>query len=367
MNLLTLILFAGGLVLLVSGGELLVRGSSRLAVAIGISPLVVGLTVVAFGTSAPELAVSVMASLTHEADLAVGNIVGSNVSNILLVLGASALIAPLTVSQQLIRLDVPLMILISAVMYGMASNGNVSTVEGAILFAGLIVYTVFAIVKSRSEGRKVRQEYQERFGTVPETRRNSRQTLVDTFLIVAGITILVTGSRMVVSSAISIAEFFGVSELIIGLTIVAVGTSLPELATSVVAAIRGERDIAVGNVVGSNIFNILSVLGLTALVVPKGVDVAPAALSFDIPVMIAVSVACLPVFFAGYAIRRWEGGLFVFYYGAYITYLVLAAAEHDVLPIYNRVMLWFVIPITLLTFVVITLQSMRKESPSGTP
>ncbi|HUO85735.1 MAG TPA: calcium/sodium antiporter [Thermoanaerobaculia bacterium] len=361
MTLQMILLFLGGLALLVGGGELLVRGASRFAVSVGISPLVVGLTVVAFGTSAPELAVSVLASLTGEADLAVGNVVGSNISNILLILGLSALVAPLTVSQQLVRLDVPLMIGVSVVMLLMALNGNISTLEGTILFGGVVLYSVFAIRKSRSESRNVKEQYEEEFGAHSSARRTTRQTTVDIVLVMTGIALLVSGSRLLVVAAVSMAQSFGVSELVIGLTIVAIGTSLPELATSVVAAVKGERDIAVGNVVGSNLFNILCVLGLTAVVVPSGVSVAPAALSFDIPIMIAVSVACLPVFFTGFAIRRWEGGLFVFYYLTYISYLVLQAAEHDALHAFSRTMLWFVIPITLITLTVITVQALRKQ------
>jgi len=188
----------------------------------------------------------------------------------------------------------------------------------------------------------------------------------DIGLVVLGIVLLNIGAKFLVDSAVEIAEHFGVSELVIGLTIVAVGTSLPELATSVVAAIRGERDIAVGNVVGSNLFNILCVVGMTAIVVPEGLRVAPGALSFDIPVMIAVSVAALPIFFNGYRIERWEGGLFLFYYVAYVLYVILAAAHHDALALYSAMMFWFVIPLTVLTLGVVTLRAVRRQIPPGT-
>jgi cation:H+ antiporter len=178
---------------------------------------------------------------------------------------------------------------------------------------------------------------------------------------------LVSGAQWLVEGAVAIARLLGVSELIIGLTIVAVGTSLPELATSVVAAIRRERDIAVGNAIGSNIFNILSVLGLTALVAPNGVAVSPAALNFDLPVMIAVAVACLPVFFNSYRIERWEGVMFLGYYVAYTAYLALAATEHEALPLFSSVMLWFVIPLTAVTLLVVTVRTLRARAllPDG--
>ncbi|MDX1584006.1 MAG: calcium/sodium antiporter, partial [Thermoanaerobaculia bacterium] len=296
------LMFIGGLALLVLGGDWLVRGSARLAVAIGITPLVVGLTVVAFGTSAPELAVSVQASIGGQADLAIGNILGSNISNILLILGLSAVFAPLVVSQQLIRLDVPLMIVVSIVAFGLSLDGRVSTWDGWFLVAALVAYTVFAIVNSRKETKKIHEQYEKEFGEKPEAAERAHLGK-DLFLIVIGIGGLVLGSKWLVTSAVAVARFFGVSELVIGLTIVAIGTSLPELATSVVAAMKGQRDIAVGNVVGSNLFNILSVLGLTAVVVPLGIPVPSAALTFDFPVMIAVSIACLPIFFIASGIQ----------------------------------------------------------------
>ena len=237
MSLMTLILLAVGLAMLVCGAELLVRGASALAASLGISRLVIGLTVVAFGTSAPEMAVSVMAAWEGQAGIALGNVVGSNICNVLLILGLSAVVAPLVVAHQVVRLEVPIMI----------------------------------------------------------------------------------------------------------------GTSLPELATSVVASLRGERDIAVGNVVGSNIFNILAVLGLTALVAPTGLPVPPVALTFDLPVMLAVAVSCLLIFMAGYRINRWEGLLFLGYYGVYLLFLVLTAIDHDSRLLLSQAMLWFALPLTVLT------------------
>jgi len=308
--------------------------------------------------------VSVQASLAGQADLAVGNVIGSNISNILLILGMSAIAAPLVVSQQLVRLDVPLMIGVFGLMWLMALDGRISTIDGGILFTGAIAYTVFAIRKSRKENREIQEEYEKEFGKADGKTTSLWWNLG---LVVAGIALLAVGSNWLVDSATAIARVLGVSELVIGLTVVAVGTSLPELATSVVASIKGERDIAAGNVVGSNLFNVLSVLGLTAIVVPTGVPVASSVLSFDIPIMFVVGLACLPIFFSGYRIDRWEGSIFVFYYLAYVLYLVLDASGHDSLPLYSRVMILFVVPISVLTILIITWRSFRQQRIEGPP
>ena len=358
----TLGLFVLGLVLLVAGAEWLVRGASRLAASCGVSPLVVGLTVVAFGTSAPELAVSVSSALAGNPDIAVGNVVGSNILNVLFILGLAALITPLVVAQQLVRLDVPLLIGVSLLMYGLALDGRVGRLDGLLLFAGVVAYTVFSIVKSRRESAEIQAEYAQEFGAAePQTRRG---ILMDLLLIAAGLALLVLGARWLVDGAVAIARHFGLSELIIGLTIVAVGTSLPEVAATVVASLRGERDIAVGNVIGSNLFNILAVLGLTALLAPAGVPVSSAALRLDIPVMIAVAVACLPVFFTGHLIARWEGALFLGYYLAYASYLILYATEHALLPAFSGAMLGFVLPLTAITLAVLAWRAWRAGTRS---
>ncbi len=354
-------MFAGGLALLIFGAEWLVKGASRLAARIGISPLVIGLTVVAFGTSSPEMAVSVQSSLAGQADIAVGNVVGSNIFNILFILGISAAITPLIVQQQLIRLDVPIMIGVSLVMYFLSLDGSIGRLEGALLFAGIIAYTVFLIIQSRKEkNQAVKDEYAQEYADKKET--GWKPWLVNIGLVLAGLGLLVYGSNLLVDSAITIARWLGLSELIIGLTIVAAGTSMPEVATSVTAAIRGERDIAVGNVVGSNIFNILSVLGLTALVAPSGTPVSPAAGVFDIPVMLAVAVLALPIFFTGNRIERWEGWLFIFYYAAYTTYLILEASRHAALPLFNNVLLFAIIPITAITLIASLVLERRKAA-----
>lgn len=344
----TLGMLSGGLVLLVVGAEALVKGASRLALKMGIPPLIIGLTVVAFGTSAPEMAVSVKGSLMGQADIALGNVVGSNIFNVLFILGISAIITPLVVSQQLIRWDVPLMIVVSVLVYLMALDGKIGRWDGLFLFSGIMAYTYFAIRASRREKALVKKEYEQEFGD-KQKGKESHPLWIQIVLILAGLALLVLGARWLVDSAIQIATYLGVSEVIIGLTIVAAGTSLPEVATSVIASIRGERDIAVGNVVGSNIFNILAVLGLSSLVSPSGVAVAPSLEGFDIPVMIAVAVACLPIFFTGHRINRWEGWLFLGYYAAYTIYLILASMKHDALPLFGSTMLWYVLPVTILT------------------
>ena len=338
-------LLVGGFALLVVGAELLVRGAVRLAAAAGVSSLVVGLTVVAFGTSAPELAVSVGAGLGGQADIALGNVVGSNILNVLLILGVSALIVPLSVARQLVRLDVPLMIGVSLATAGMALDGRVGRVEGLMLCSGLVWYVWWSIRVSR------RHPPSEVSGEVTADARGHHTTtwwLGSAALTLGGLGLLVLGARFMVDGAVAMARVLGVSELVIGLTVIAAGTSLPEVATSVVAAIRGQRDIAVGNVVGSNIFNLLGVLGLTAMVSPHGVGVAGAVLAFDLPVMLAVAIVCLPVFFTGSTISRAEGALLLAYYGLYLAYLLLGAAGHGAQPVLGAVVLYFVVPLTVL-------------------
>ncbi|MDO9244505.1 MAG: calcium/sodium antiporter [Rhodocyclaceae bacterium] len=350
MDLTVIALFVLGLVLLVAGAEFLVRGAARLASRLGISPLVIGLTVVAFGTSAPELAVSVQAGLAGQADIAVGNVVGSNIVNVLLILGISALIVPLVVSQQLVRIDVPLLIGASVLFLLMGQDGHIGLFDGILLFAGIVGYILFALRQSRKESAQIEDEYAQEFGGGGKL---GGALPLQIALIVAGLAMLVLGSHWLVEGAVAFARLFGVSELIIGLTIVAIGTSLPELATSVVAALRGERDIAVGNVVGSGIFNLLAIAGIAAMVTPGGLEVAPALVRFDIPIMLAAAFACLPVFAKGHLIPRWQGMLFIAYYVAYVAYLVLDATRHAVLPTFSAAMIGFVLPLTAITLIVV--------------
>lgn len=315
---------AVGLVVLTAGAEVLVRGAVGLAAAARISPLVIGLTVVAFGTSAPELVVSLRAALTGQPEIAVGNVVGSNIFNVLVILGLSALIVPLRVAQQLVRLDVPLLIVTSLVVYGMCRDGRLDQLEGGVLAAALVAYTVWLIRKSRRENSAaVLGEYATEFSE--QTPSTPGRMLLFVAMVAAGLGMLVVGADLFVDSAIVVARGWGLSELVIGLTLVAAGTSMPEVATSLVAAFKGERDIAVGNVVGSNIFNLMGVLGLSGLVAPGGLPVGPEMVNQDIPVMVLVAVACLPVFLIGHAIERWEGGVLLAFYVLYTAALVCEA------------------------------------------
>ncbi len=342
------LLFVLGLVALVAGAEALVRGASRLAVSWGISPLVVGLTVVAFGTSAPEMAVSVDAALSGSVDIAVGNVVGSNIANVLLILGLSALIAPLFVHEQIIRQEIPIMIGASLVVVAMSLDGGIGRVEAAALFALVIAYTIFLVRQSR----RATQATTDEFASEIPTSRWDRHWSVQAALVIGGLALLILGADWLVGAAVAFARVMGVSDLVIGLTVVAVGTSMPEIATSLIAALRGQRDIAVGNVVGSNIFNLLAVLGAAGVVSAGGLAVPDAARNFDLWVMLAVAFACLPILLTGREIARWEGALFLGYYAAYVLYLILAAQQHGSLPAYSSIMLSYVMPLTVVTLVV---------------
>jgi len=362
MDILTLVLFMLGLVFLVAGAEALVKGASFLASAVGVSPLVIGLTVVSFGTSAPELAVSVNAALNDQADIAVGNIVGSNIFNVLFILGISAIIVPLIVNQQLVRFDVPLMIVASAVTWLMSLDGSISRFDGLLLFAGIIGYTAMTVIAGRRIERQERAKKKEEESNAPTAEKLSGKLATNIGLIIVGLALLILGSKWLVDGAVALATTMGLSPLVIGLTIVAAGTSLPEVATSVMAAVRGQRDIAVGNVVGSNIFNLLGILGLTAVIAPSGVPVNPALLSMDIPFMVAVAIACLPIFFTGHVIARWEGILFLLYYVAYTIYLLLAANQHDALSSYSTIVFLWVTPLVALTLAIHVARHLRKRA-----
>lgn len=347
---LDILLFLGGLVVLVTGGHALVNGASVLARRFGLSSLVIGLTVVAWGTSAPELAVSLGAALRGQGEMALGNVVGSNIINILGVLGAAALVVPVVVSRRLVWHDVPILIGLSVAVFVLGYDGHLGRWEGGLLFVGGIVYTIHAIRASRRVG-------------VADTTGRPRPTVGLTragLLVAVGMVLLVVGAHWMVSAATRFARALGVSDLVVGLTVVAVGTSLPEVSASIVAAMRGQRDMAVGNAVGSNIFNIVNVLGLTALLAPGGVPVPEPALRFDLPVMIVVAAACLPIFFSGHRIARWEGALFLAYYAIYVLFLVLQAERHAMLPAFSRAVLFFVIPLTVATLGVVAWRELRR-------
>src|SRR6056297_1611591 len=351
MNVLTIIALIGGIAALVVGAEGLVRGAARLAARTGMSAVAIGLTVVAFGTSAPELAVSIGDSIRggdEAGAIAVGNVVGSNIANILLVLGvAAALGGSLVVAQRIVRLDVPIMIGASVLVLVFALNEMIGRLEGIILVLSLIVYITWTVVAARRGSTPaIETEYEEALD--PE-KLAATPVWSDLGYLVAGLMLLVLGSQLLVSSASDIASELGVSDLVIGLTVVAIGTSLPEVATSVLAAVRGQRDLAVGNAIGSNLFNLLAVLGVTAVISPDAIPVAASAVQVDLPVMVAVAVACLPIFANGYVLNRWEGIAFLVAYAAYLTWLVLDATEHGTRDSYGDVVLYFVVPIVTVT------------------
>lgn len=354
----TLFLLLAGLVALVAGAELLVRGASRLALAMGISPLVIGLTIVAYGTSTPELAVALRATTAGQPDIVMGNAVGSTQFNVLFILGLSALLRPLKVGAHLVWLEVPVLIGAALLLLGLSLDGVISRWEGLVLLGGYVAYAVFVIRKSRQESAVVKLEYEQEFGAPSR----GRQIGVSVGLTVAGLVLCVFGARWCVDGAVQLARTFGLSELVIGLTVVAAGTSLPEVVTSLVATVHGRRDIAIGNVIGASIYNALAIVGLSGLVATDGLAVARSVVTFDLPVMIAVGVACLPIFFTGHSISRWEGAVFLGYYVAYVAYVVLAAQQHDALPAFSAVMEWFVLPLTAVTVGVVLLRTLQASA-----
>ncbi len=334
--------FVGGLICLLAGAQLLVSSSSSLAVRFGVPSIFIGVTVIAFATSAPEVAVSLDAILTNKSSLVLGNVLGSNIANVLLILGISSLLSPIAIQQRLIWLDIPIMILASVVVYLLSLDQSLGAMDGGILLLLFAGFMVFQVLQAKKESKEKIDELQ-----VPKSLP------VQIFLLLVGLSLLVLGAHWLVQSAIEIARFWGLSELVIGLTIVAIGTSLPEIATSVFAAWNKEADLSVGNVIGSNIFNILLVLGITALFSSNGIEVTTASLALDFPFMVAVSIACLPIFFTGHKISRWEGGLFLGYYGFYLAYLFLDSTQHEILPLFNFVMVLLVAPLTAVTLTVL--------------
>lgn len=304
----------GGLVLLAAGAESLVRGSSALALRLGVTPLVVGLTVVAFGTGSPELFVSVEAAYRGESGIALGNVVGSNISNVALILGLSALARPMKVRSELIRREVPLMIAVTLLLCLLLLDGTLSRVEGFILAAGSVAYTAFAYVAARRDRSKtVAEEFEEAL------EQPKRAAWVDVVLVIAGFALLLAGARLLLAGATVVAAQFGISQVVIGLTVVAIGTSLPELATSFVASLRGEADVAFGNVIGSNILNVLLILGVAALIRPiETQGLRP----LDLVVLVASAVLALPLMWRGWVLNRWEGALLVAGYVAYLYSVV---------------------------------------------
>lgn len=351
-----LFLFLAGLVLLVAGADLLVRGASRLSLGLGIPPLVVGLTVVAFGTSAPELAISIKAALDGQHEIALGNVVGSNILNVLFILGLSALLAPVVVDRQLVRQEVPILIGLSALVLWMASDGTVSFGNGLLLALLMVAYTVLLYRQGKGASAEETSD-----PLLPQAPGPASRLPVQLLLMGVGLGMLVLGSRWLVEAATIVATQLGVSPLVIGLTVVSLGTSLPEVATSVMAALRGEREIAVGNVLGSCIFNLVAVLGISAMVSGGGLAVPATLRAFDLPVMLATAVACLPIMFSRHLVGRWEGALFLGYYVAYTAYLVLYAQAHPELDRFALVMATVVIPLTVVTLAVVVWRELQRR------
>jgi cation:H+ antiporter len=345
MTLLTIVMLVLGFALLVAGAELLIQGASRLALLMGLSPLVVGLTVVAYGTSAPELAVNVGAALSGQSGMALGNVVGSNIINTLAILGLSALAAPLVAGSLLLRRDIPVMIGVVMLMLLLCLDGTVSRLDGLVLAGALVLYTVVSLRQERS-GNGDSAAAADLPQVSEDKPRLPAKLAVQGLLIAGGLVALVIGTRWVVAGAITVAEAIGVSDLVIGLTIVAAGTSLPELATSVLATIRGHRDIAVGNVVGSNICNVLAVLGFSSIIHP--VAVAPEAIAFDIPVMVLVTLLCAGLFYTGRILNRAEGLLLVVTYVGYTGYVLLDAFDHPARGTFGAAFLSVILPAVVL-------------------
>lgn len=303
----------GGLVFLAVGAEALVRGSTSIALRLGVTPLVIGLTVVAFGTGSPELFVSVEAAYYGNSGIALGNVVGSNISNVALILGVSALVRPMQVQSKLIRREMPLMIAVTLLLCLLLFDGVLSRLDGLLLAVGSVAYTGFAYLSARRDRSAIVNAKFE-----AGMRELARPTWLDTTFVIVGFVALLIGAKLLLVGATVVATRFGVSQVVIGLSVVAIGTSLPELATSVVAAVRGEADVAFGNVIGSNILNILCILGVAALIRPFEVHDLR---WLDVGVLIGSAVLILPLMWRGSVLNRWEGGALLTGYVAYLCSL----------------------------------------------
>ncbi len=313
--------FLLGLVALIFGAEIMVRGGAEVAARLGISPIVIGLTVVSIGTSLPELAVGVVAVQEGSGALAVGNIAGTNVVNLLLILGLSALIVPLVMAGRTLRFELPVMAGAAVLMLVLSLDGKLTQTDGIILVAGAVAYTVALIRATRRETAAVVHEYDEEYP--PEEGAVRTRTPLHVAMMIGGIAVVVIGADWLVDGAVGMARSFGVSDALIGLTVVAIGTSAPELVTTVVSTIRGNRDIAIGNLLGSSIYNILLILGATCLVASEGLALPASLVRIDIPVMVAVALVCIPIFVSGRRVSRGEGGAMVGAYLAYLAFLVI--------------------------------------------
>lgn len=339
-----------GLLLLIVGAEILVRAAVRLAASLKVRPLIIGLSIVAFGSSAPQMTVSLQATLAGNTDIAVGSVIGSSIFNILVTLGLAALIIPLRVSRQLVRMDIPVMILAGLLVFTLAANEELTQTDGLLLLLALLAYLGLL-------------HYQTRHSRRPRTLDTVARApwLSSVLLMIGGLLVLVLAGHLLLGAAVDVAADLGLSERIIGLTLIGVGTSLPCLATSLIAAWRGEREIAVGNVIGSNLFNLLGVLGITALVAPSPLSVSPNALDFDLPVMLGAVVLCLPVFYSGYRVTRVEGLVLL---GLYLAYGLHVVSFTTGMPLANKLeqlMLYYILPALVAFLMFTSLRAWRRQ------
>ncbi|WP_394304651.1 calcium/sodium antiporter [Pseudomonas danubii] len=345
--------------MLIAGAELLVRAAVRLSARLHVRPLIMGLSIVAFGSSAPQMAISLQATLADNTDIAVGSVIGSSIFNILVTLGLSALIIPLRVSRQLVRLDIPLMIGASLLVFILAYNERLTPSDGVILLAALVLYLLLLLRQSRHSARH--------HLPAPAGLRGFAPRFSSMLMVLIGLGLLVFAGHLLLGAAVTVADDLGLSERVMGLTVIAVSTSLPQLATSLLAALRGQRDIAVGNVIGSNLFNLLGVLGFTALVAPTPLSVSPNALDFDLPVMLGVAVLCLPVFYSGYRVTRAEGLLFLGLYLAYGLHVVSFTTGMPLAGKLEHLMLFFVLPALVAFLLFSSLRAWRRQHKREAP
>jgi len=346
----TIFWFIFGLASLIWGAEILVRSASKLAVSLGVSKLVIGLTVVAFGTSAPELAVGIEAGINDQPDILLGNVVGSNLTNTLLILGLSALIIPLNVHKNLVRFDLPVMIAATLLLMILSFNNLLTFWECILLVVCLFLY-LYALIRFSGKATLTEQEL-----------LDAGSPWLNGLLAILGLIMLIAGARWLVESATIFAEMAGVSELVIGLTIVAVGTSLPEIVTSILAAVRGEKDLAVGSIVGSNILNILSVIGISGLFI-AGIPVQDSLIRIDLVVLLGISLLCAPFFFSGKIISRLEGGILFSGYLLYLFYLYLDSIESDLMVMFADIVLFGLVPLVVLIALFELFRELKRSAP----
>ncbi|MAO64315.1 MAG: hypothetical protein CL666_04895 [Balneola sp.] len=356
----TVLFFILGLVMLIAGAELFLKSVDKFGLAWSVSPVVMGLTVVAFATGAPELAISLQAAAEGKPDLVLGNILGSNIANILLILGIAGLVKPLKITNRIIKIDVPVVIGASVLLFVLAMDGSLTPRDGFIILAALVVYSLFVYRQIRKDRQVNRLKNEENPSKLDEPVTAWFYTKYILILLI-GLAFIVSGSRWMVDAAVEIAGVLGISELIIGLTIVSIGTSLPEVATSLSAVRHNDSDTAVANVMGSNLYNIFLTLGLTIVVAPGALSVSPDALKLDMPIMIAVALACLPLFWPGKQLGRIEAGGFLFYYIAYMAYLVLISIQHPLEQTMEWWMVWVIMPVTVVLIIAKFVLDYKRE------